>query len=141
MPVKADKNVFRYKSKGEKMPIKKENKKLYPKNWKEIREQILSRANNKCEFCGVKNHSVGYRDENGDFIESIGMQQEADELDGKKLFGIVLTIAHLDHNPQNNNLDNLRALCQKCHNNYDIEHRKQTRKQTLAQQKGQMKLF
>ena len=119
------------------MPIKKENKKLYPKNWKEIRQRILERAGNKCEFCGVKNYSVGYRNQNGEFIESVGMQQEADELDGEKLFKIILTIAHLDHNPTNNNPSNLRALCQKCHNNYDKEHRKETRKKTLEEKRGQ----
>lgn len=32
---------------------------------------------------------------------------------------IVLTIAHLDDDPTNNNYENLRALCQKCHLNYD----------------------
>lgn len=112
------------------MPIKLENKKLYPKNWKEIREKILNRANNCCEFCGVKNHAVGYRTEDGEFVESVGMQQEADTLDGLKLIKIVLTIAHLDHNPKNNEQSNLKALCQKCHNNYDIEHRKETRQKT-----------
>ena len=34
------------------MPI---DYKKYPKNWKsEIRPSILKRANNCCEFCGVK---------------------------------------------------------------------------------------
>ena len=66
--------------KGGYMPIKPENKKLYPKNWKEIRRQILERANNKCEFCGIENYSEGYRTKEGDFIKSEGMQQEADEL-------------------------------------------------------------
>ena len=61
------------------MPIKPENKKLYPKNWKEIRQKILERANNKCEFCGVENHRWGYRNKNGDFVISEGMQQEADD--------------------------------------------------------------
>ena len=123
------------------MPIKKENKKLYPKNWKEIRQRILERAGNKCEFCGVKNYSVGYRNQNGEFIESVGMQQEADELDGEKLFKIILTIAHLDHNPTNNNPSNLRALCQKCHNNYDKEHRKETRRKTIQEKRGQLCLL
>ena len=40
---------------------------------------------------------------------------------------IVLTIAHLDHTPEHCNPDNLRALCQRCHNRYDAEHRKETR--------------
>lgn len=125
--------------KGGYMPIKPENKKLYPKNWKEIRRQILERAKHKCEFCGVENYSEGYRTKDGKFIKSEGMQQEADMLDGEKIIRIILTIAHLDHNPQNNNPENLRALCQKCHLNYDIEHHKQTRRKT--REKGQLKLI
>jgi 5-methylcytosine-specific restriction endonuclease McrA len=110
------------------MPIKPENKHLYPKNWKQIRKSILERANNHCEFCGVENYAEGYRDSEGKFVESYGMQQEADALDGEKIIKIVLTIAHLDHNPQNCYPENLRALCQKCHLNYDIEHHKETRR-------------
>ncbi len=30
------------------------NYKLYPSNWKEIRERILKRAKNKCECCGLQ---------------------------------------------------------------------------------------
>ncbi|MDU6555123.1 MAG: hypothetical protein E6507_09740 [Prevotella bivia] len=40
---------------------------------------------------------------------------------------IVLTIAHLDHTPEHCSPENLRALCQRCHNRYDAEHRKETR--------------
>ena len=38
------------------MPI---NYSKYPPNWKtEIRPRILKRANNRCEFCGIKNYTV-----------------------------------------------------------------------------------
>lgn len=89
------------------MPIKPENKKRYPQNWKKIRADILKRANNRCEFCGIENYSIR---ENGSKV--------------------VLTIAHLDHTPENCDYGNLRALCQKCHNNYDKEHRAETRRKT-----------
>ncbi len=39
---------------------------------------------------------------------------------------IILTVAHLDHHPENCEDWNLKAMCQKCHNNYDKGHRKQT---------------
>ena len=96
------------------MPIKPENKSRYPKNWKEIRERILKRANNRCEFCGVENHTYRHNPKTG------------------KDAYIVLTIAHLDHTPENCSDDNLKALCQRCHNQYDAEHRKQTRKGNSA---------
>ncbi len=40
------------------MPIRPENKALYPKNWKEIRAKILARANNRCEFCGCEKSTI-----------------------------------------------------------------------------------
>ena len=43
-----------------------------------------------------------------------------------KLIMIVLTIAHLDHTPENCDDDNLRAWCQRHHLGYDALHHKQT---------------
>jgi hypothetical protein len=43
---------------------------------------------------------------------------------------VVLTIAHLDHRPENNVSENLRAMCQGCHLHYDREHHAQTRAET-----------
>lgn len=98
------------------MPIKPENKHLYPDNWKtEIRPSILERANNCCEFCGVQNYSFRYKFDHDEILppnSNVSLKQYSK---------IVLTIAHLDHNPTNNHPDNLKALCQKCHLNYDKE--------------------
>ena len=66
---------------------------------------ILNRAGHKCEFCGIENYAIR---ENGSKV--------------------VLTIAHLDHTPENCSEENLKALCQKCHNSYDARHRAETRK-------------
>ena len=49
-----------------------------------------------------------------------------------RMVDIVLTIAHLDHDPSNNDPDNLRALCQQCHNRHDVEHRRQSRRSRKA---------
>lgn len=92
------------------MPIRPENRDRYPKDWKLIRAAILQRANNRCEFCGVENHTLRLNPKTGKEVK------------------IILTIAHLDHTPENCDPSNLRALCQRCHNTYDAEHRKQTRK-------------
>jgi len=97
----------------------------YPPDWKERRARILSRANNKCEFCGVENHSFGVRDSKGKFYLLEGMELEAAFIDGDKIIHIVLTIAHLDHDESNWNVqdDRLAALCQKCHLNYDVQEK------------------
>ncbi len=117
------------------MPIKPENKHRYPKNWCEIRTSILERAMNKCEGCGLPNHCFVWRDSIGGFCEErpdtlpiIEWQKAA--FPPVRRVKVVLTIAHLDHTPENNDHTNLKALCQKCHNNYDREHRKQTRRNT-----------
>lgn len=137
------------------MPIKEENKKRYPKNWKQISEDIrFNRAGNKCEICGLRNYSVGYRDEQGNFIPECGniildcygdglrypslepltykeakehadFATDNDEF-GNKYIVIVLTVAHLDHQPENCDYSNLKAMCQKCHNDYDRVHRNET---------------
>ena len=103
------------------MPIKPENKNRYPSNWQQIRELILIRALNKCEICGALNHKLNLRT-------------------GAR---VVLTIAHLDHIPEHCEEENLKAMCQKCHNNYDIEHRKKTRRMTkrYGNLKNQKELF
>ena len=55
----------------------------------------------------------------------------------ERLIVIVLTIAHLNHQPEHNQDDNLQALCQRCHNRHDRAHRQETRKNIP----GQLPLF
>jgi 5-methylcytosine-specific restriction endonuclease McrA len=96
------------------MPIKPENKARYPKNWKQIREQILERANNCCEFCGVANHSHRFNEKTGKYVT------------------IVLTIAHMNEIIEDVRPENLRALCQRCHNQYDAKMRARHRKENKS---------
>jgi len=84
------------------MPIRAENKARYPKTWPEISRSIRQRAGNCCEGCGAANG-------------------QPHPITGSK---VVLTVAHLDHTPENCDPDNLKAWCQKCHNSYDAPHRR-----------------
>lgn len=121
------------------MPI---NYKEYPSNWKEIRSRILERAKNCCENCGVKNHAIIHRHGKGINDWSYwpeGMESEVWTLDGFKPTKIILTIAHLDHDKLNHDVsdDRLKALCQKCHLQYDmprhINNRNYGRNHTINQ--------
>lgn len=125
------------------------------KAWNAKRAEILARAENKCEECGVKNHAVGYRNTAGKFIRLGGNShldkagfgeltlKEAREIakNGYDLFGddgffvVVLTISHTNHNTQNNDNSNLRALCCRCHNLHDVEYRKTNRAKTARKNK------
>jgi hypothetical protein len=123
------------------MPIRPENKARYPKDWKSISKRIRERAGDRCEGspafpdCRVPNHEIGYRDERGEwqwvadgreFTVTEMREILAGEWEGKRLTRIVLTVAHLDHTPENCADDNLKAMCQRCHLNYDKHHHAQT---------------
>lgn len=128
------------------MPIRPENKSRYPKDWKVLSAAIRCRANHCCEFCGVPNHSIVVRPkkEHPYYWEFVPEGMEAEvvceewAVNNIKPVKIILTVAHLDHNPENNHSENLRALCQRCHNVYDRKHRNQTRYRTMA---GSQELF
>ena len=53
---------------------------------------------------------------------------------------IVLTVGHLDHTPENNNPENLKAMCQYCHNKYDMKQRILNRNKKYIN-KNQIELF
>ncbi len=86
----------------------------YCDDWK-LRSRFIRfhRAKNKCEKCGAENHLP--HPETGGYV--------------------VLTVAHLDHNIDNNSFFNLKALCQRCHLGYDLQYR------IAKKEKIQYKLF
>jgi len=130
------------------MPIRPENRSRYPAHWPEIRERIRVRSGDRCEWCGVHNHAVGYRQPDGVFVmlgrspEDAGMACDAAEADGFKVIRIVLTVAHVhDHDPANCDDANLAHLCQRCHLRHDIDHHKQTAYATRRARLGMGDLF
>ena len=92
------------------MPIKPENRARYPANWKRIAEAIRERAHHRCEGSP---HYPDCRAKNG----------QPHPITGSR---VVLTVAHLDHKPENCDPRNLRAWCQRCHLTYDADHHKRT---------------
>lgn len=92
------------------MPFHKE---LYPKNWKEISLRVRERAGNRCEWCGAENY-------------------QPHPVTRSK---VVLTVAHLDHDPQNCADENLKALCQRCHLHYDRDHHARNAAETRRKKK------
>lgn len=137
------------------MPIKPENKARYPANWKEIRAAILERAEHRCEFCKVPNGERIARGEDrdeGTYMlntadvycaetgEHLG-QRRMDEYRVARMVDIVLTIAHLDHVPENCAPENLKALCQRCHLRYDAQHHAETARATRRAKLNNYELF
>ena len=138
------------------MPIKPENRNRYPANWKQIRASILDRAGHKCEQCNAPNRTLiarGVGSDDGTYMladggdvfnsetgERLGLARGG-EYETKGLIEVVLTIAHLDHVPENCEPANLKALCQRCHLRYDFEHHKANAASTRRARRAMGDLF
>lgn len=105
------------------MPIRRELRPLYrTAEFLSARERVRARSRGRCEWCRVANRARGYRDERGRFHRVDGTATELAEIEGRHIIRIVLTTAHLDHNPRNNHPKNLAVLCQRCHLLHDRDH-------------------
>lgn len=118
------------------MPIRAENRWLYPIDWDQVSNAIrFGRAQARCERCRrphlrrVPHLGDGrwwdgearvWRSDRG--RRTAGPSQVT--LNSVRTTYVVLACAHLDHDPGNNAAANLAALCQRCHMLHDaIEHR------------------
>lgn len=107
------------------MPIRPKNRQRYPEDWDRISFYIrFVRANGRCECdarCGSRLHRSGrceaYHNQPHPRTGSI----------------VVLTVAHLDHTPENCDETNLMAMCQACHLAYDRDHHAETAAQTARE--------
>lgn len=120
------------------MPINPELKHLYPKNWREISRRIrFERADGKCERCAVA-HGC-YRSSDGAIFDP----EDVEGYPGMEyaLTKIVLTTAHLNHDPTDNRDENLAALCQRCHLAHDQRHHLQSRRINQERRTRQRRLF
>ena len=81
--------------------------KKYPANWEWIRSCILTRAGNRCELCNAENGKPHWK--TGSLV--------------------VLTVAHIDQDVNNNKKYNLLALCQRCHLKIDMPYKIKKRKE------------
>lgn len=96
------------------MPIRPENRGRYPKDWKAISARVrFERAKGRCECtgdCGLDHgeRCDAWHDARHPVTDAV----------------VVLTVAHLDHEPENCADENLKAMCQRCHNRYDAPKRR-----------------
>lgn len=111
---------------------------LYPRNWKEIRAGILTRAGGCCEWCGAPNGETVRRAVGGTNWWRLDAPDRYGEC---RQVRVVLTVAHLDHDVANNDPDNLRALCQRCHLRWDAEQHKRNAARTRRSRKAAGELF
>lgn len=114
---------------------------LYPPNWfSELRPAVLKRAGHACENCQAKEYDVVRWNSKTEAYESYQAETPTTyrqavalwvELKASHFYDdwtiIKLAIAHIDHDIGNNDLSNLKALCNRCHlahDRYDNARRK-----------------
>jgi hypothetical protein len=131
------------------MPMQRQ---LYPDNWDANDESrrasfalsIKAEANWTCENCSRKCKRSG--EAWSEFITRIvpkvhcEFSHELLREISEKSTRFVLTVAHLDHVPENCSRDNLKAWCSVCHCRYDLkamQHKKMLKREHL----GQLRLF
>lgn len=113
------------------MPIKPENRAKYPprREWAVIRDELKARAGDRREGSPK---FPGCRAANGLPHPETGSK-------------VVLTVAHLDHEPGNNGVPgdrpNIRVLCQRCHLAHDHAHHQLNAAATRDAKRGQMRLW
>lgn len=124
---------------------------LYPANWDEIATAIKTAANWHCQECGKPCRQPGQ--DLWEFFGSLGATKWVDYMPGEDFLLLAedeevrslkatftLTVAHLNHRPEDCRPENLRALCSVCHLQYDAQFMG-LKKRLKAERLGQMTLF
>lgn len=121
------------------MPIRPEFRKFYGREWRTVtRPRILERAGGRCEQCGKPDRQWVVTSRGGCWSAIRDGQWPRDwrTATGGSISSVegaihatcvILTVAHLNHVPGDDRDENLKALCQWCHLNYDQLHHKEIR--------------
>ncbi len=101
------------------------NRDKYPPHWEDtIRPLILLRDKYTCQKCGVRHRKCYVFQKDGTRFEIPEDEISEWRAYGDKAYKVHLQVAHLDQNPSNNDDDNLKAMCPKCHLAFDRAYNK-----------------
>jgi hypothetical protein len=137
------------------LPIRPELRWFYPIDWRQLSAVIrFKRAGGRCERCGrphgvVVSHlgdgrwwdqaAEMWRNGRGRALRRLPPPERIDA--PVRMTRVVLATAHIDHDPANNRLRNLKALCQRCHLSHDREEHQRRRWLTFRRRKALGDLF
>lgn len=103
------------------MPIRPEQRAKYGDDWTAFSASIrFGRAQGGCECDGRCGADETHLSEEGRCTA-----RHDDPLPGG--WKVVLTVAHLTHDPAERDPDLVMAMCQRCHLSYDRDHHAETR--------------
>lgn len=83
------------------------DRKRYPSDWEDIAYRVKQKADWKCQVCGKQCRRPD---------EPFYTHRRT------------LTVAHLNHIPEDCSEENLKAMCAPCHLRYDAAHHAETRR-------------
>lgn len=126
------------------MPIRRELLPLYGPDWPALSHRIrFERARGRCEACGRPHRHIIIALADGRWSDPATAPRwraplgepirdpTVRDLRTARLVRVVLTTAHLDHNPANSADENLAAWCQRCHLAHDLQHHLANRRLTF----------
>jgi hypothetical protein len=135
------------------MPIRRELRELYPAHWHALSRRVrFERAGGVCQGCG-RPHGCTVRclpdgrwfdPEQNTWRDRRGRSARWPDLEHLlqlRTTRVVLAAAHLDHDPTNNGLRNLRSLCQRCHLIHDRPYHLAQRRITYLLRRAAGDLF
>ena len=109
------------------MPIKAEMRWFYPIDWPQLSRHVrFERAGGVCQGCGRPHGEIVRCLPDGRWYDAARQTwrngrgrparwPDIEEATRLRQTRVVLAAAHLDHDPGNNRLGNLRSFCQRCH--------------------------
>mgnify|MGYP001561758686 CR=1 FL=1 len=117
------------------MPIKDSERRKYPPFWELLSAWIrFTRAEGRCECtgdCGIV-HGLSFHGGRCERMHGVPIVMYRVHATG----AVVLTTAHLDQDPRNNALANLKAMCQDCHLRLDRDQHRRNAQVTAELKMG-----
>jgi hypothetical protein len=135
------------------MPIRRELRDLYPRHWRELSQRVrFERAHGRCQDCGRPHGATIRCLPDGRWFDSAQQTwrdrrgrtarwPDLEQMMQMRTMYVVLAAAHLDHDPTNNRLRNLRSLCQRCHMLHDRPYHLAQRRITYLLRRASGDLF
>jgi len=136
------------------MPIRPENLARYGADWPAFSRDLRARFP-VCQWCGKPNGARVYATRSGSW--ALASDDPSAVILGPhvlrwwsvtgapcpppagwehvRALRVVLTVAHLNHAPEDRSPENLRVLCQRCHNRHDAQHRARNRATTWSRKR------
>jgi hypothetical protein len=135
------------------MPIRAEMRWFYPIDWPQLSQHVrFERAGGICRGCGRPHGEIVRVLPDGRWFDATRQTwrngrgrparwPDIEETTRVRQTRVILAAAHLDHNPGNNRLGNLRSFCQRCHLIHDRPHHLAQRRITYLLRRALGDLF